>query len=146
MIDAKELRIGNVISVGDLKTGATTMMRGAKTIFDVCAITQSQIHIHQINNMGFGTIALSEAEGIPLTEEILLKCGFEGIKETYLYSRREDKGEDGDICVFGEDGKYSLYIFAADDSYSYIGIDITSVHQLQNLYFALTGKELEIIW
>ena len=61
---------------------------------------------------------------IPLTEEWLLKFGFEKAYET---------------C-------YQYKDFILNDKFIMMDIDITiqlkHVHQLQNLYFALTGEEL----
>jgi len=136
MIDAKELRIGNVISVGDLKTGTTTMMRGAKTIFDVCAITQSQIHIHQINNMGFGTIALSEAEGVPLTKEILVNSGFT-IREDGCYSHNNTN-----MVKLDPNGDSNFKF--GDDFWGMKAKLPKYVHQLQNFYYMIAEKELKI--
>ncbi len=67
---------------------------------------------------------------IPLTEEWLLKFGFEkkGVNRTRWIFWKIDLVED-------EKGIYSF-----DESRIYI--DINYVHQLQNLYFALTGEEL----
>ena len=65
---------------------------------------------------------------IPLTEEWLLKFGFE-------YS--DLNGDSGlwKIPPFQIYGKYNQFI------YDY-RLDVNYVHQLQNLYFALTGEEL----
>ena len=72
---------------------------------------------------------------IPLTEEILLKCGFK-------------KRSDGDYNLF----KYSeVDIIICNDfsSWQCDGINfsvnrIKYLHQLQNLYWCLVGKELNI--
>jgi len=75
---------------------------------------------------------------IPLTEEWLEKFGFEKEKTLNIFwawnldRLRISKLEENDIC---------------DVTYTTIGdlyLTIQSVHQLQNLYFALTGQELEI--
>ena len=70
-------------------------------------------------------------EPIPLTEEILLKCGF----KKYITL---------DVCptfckenININDGV--LYII----DYGFIN-HIKSLHQLQNLYFALTSQELKV--
>ena len=71
-------------------------------------------------------------EPIPLTEEWLLRLGFnEPINDWYWI------GVD-DCFIFGkkEDGWYLM-----DD---YCMKPFKHVHQLQNLYFALTGEELTI--
>lgn len=73
-------------------------------------------------------------EPIPLTEEILLKCGFE--KQSAVYSLGAD-------LVIGIDLDFvGIYNDRNEDD---IELDCPKyLHQLQNLYFALTGKELNI--
>ncbi len=67
-------------------------------------------------------------EPIPLTEEILLKCGFE--KVAGFYSSKDEILElTCDFIVWKPNTKK---------------LEIKYLHQLQNLYFALTGEELEI--
>jgi hypothetical protein len=70
----------------------------------------------------------NECQPIPLTEEWLEKFGFE-------YS--DLNGDSGlwKIPPFQIYGKYNQFI------YDY-RLDVNYVHQLQNLYFALTGQEL----
>lgn len=70
---------------------------------------------------------------IPLTEEILLKCGFRKSKSgMYLFDK------------FSFD--LSDFEFGVESDYYYLTIseNLKYLHQLQNLYFALTGQELEI--
>ena len=72
---------------------------------------------------------------ITLTEEILLKCGFE-------------KREDGDYNLF-KNSEVDIVICSDFSSWKCDGINfsvnyIKHLHQLQNLYFALTGEDLEI--
>jgi hypothetical protein len=64
---------------------------------------------------------------IELTEEILLKCGFEK-KEEKVYVNKNIT-----IYKFGD-----LYWFDLQNEAIYI----LTLNQLQNLYFALTNKEL----
>lgn len=74
-----------------------------------------------------GVISPEEANPIPLTEEWLLKFGF-GKENGYPY-----KFPNGVLKI-----RNGVYFFKHND----IEIDLHFVHQLQNLYFALTGKEL----
>ena len=87
---------------------------------------------------------ITSFEPILLTEELLLKFGF--VKEY-----NTDEGENRD-CFYLNNSDDSFYI-NYDTSYNgwYLGAstygfltEIYYVHQLQNLYFALTGTELEI--
>lgn len=69
---------------------------------------------------------------IPLTHEILEKCGFEMHKTSQLWRK----------------GNFYLHHYLiSDNEYCFKYSDfksssIQSLHQLQNLYFALTGEEL----
>lgn len=71
---------------------------------------------------------------IPITEELLLKCGFEKkhtdvfIKGIYDLEPLFSDSDEWDFCIYEKETNTKLKY----------------LHQLQNLYFALTGKELEI--
>ena len=67
---------------------------------------------------------------IELTEEILLKCGF-----SKSYTKGVFKLGDFTIDVYSKTWKFKR---------EWIDINFKYLHQLQNLYFALTGQELEI--
>lgn len=77
-----------------------------------------------------------EFEPIPLTEEILLKCGFEYVEEVFSYCC---KFHNIYISTIGE---FIFAPFCTNDSDCLVKIKY--LHQLQNLYFALTGQELEV--
>ena len=72
---------------------------------------------------------------IPLTEEWLFKFGFDYDTETKSWSLLTSL-EKFDY-LFEISNKYQEY-FQPD----FMALDIVYVHQLQNLYFALTGNEL----
>ena len=70
---------------------------------------------------------MMDVEPIPLTEEWLLKLGFKftngyGFKIFGNWLQKED-----DVYFYNVNGNF---------------VEINYVHQLQNLYFALTGQEL----
>lgn len=68
---------------------------------------------------------------IPLTEEWLLKFGFNQFPTGNFWDR-----EDFWACYFNRDKTALLF--------DYLEWSVKYVHQLQNLYFALTGMELTI--
>jgi len=111
---ARELRIGNWVKSG-------------KGFYKVECITSKGLEYAIADNIlwsGDGVVF----EPIPLTEEILLKCWFEPMQNyTFiLFIERNDNivwQSDVEICNY----KHVKYL-----------------HQLQNLYFALTNEELEI--
>ena len=72
-------------------------------------------------------------EPIPLTEEWLVKFGFE-----------EDGEQDYRFYLLDESIAYDIDDKCIRISGSWEWAKIHHVHQLQNLYFALTGVELEI--
>jgi len=70
-------------------------------------------------------------EPIPLTEDILLKCGFKGIAlPLYL-----------NTGYFEFVWRKELFL---DVEGQWLSINCHYLHQLQNLYFALCGEELKI--
>jgi hypothetical protein len=79
---------------------------------------------------------------IPITEEILLRCGFRKNKsfDSVYYTL------DG-IVVYAKDNLEYFFTCFDRDGEGYVSDlenGINSVHQLQNLYYALTSIELEI--
>lgn len=100
--------------------------------------------VEEINMVdGFGVIgreeqplcSIDEVEPIPLTEEWLLRFGFEEEGESFNLN-------DFSIELIGDDGRWCTYFF---DTYHSVECSLSLikyVHQLQNLYFALTGEEL----
>lgn len=79
-----------------------------------------------------------EYEPIPLTEEWLVKLGFEPLIGRVFYSI--DVPNNGPFWLEYTDDLTQLF-YTIDGEYT-IGKNIQYVHQLQNLYFALTGDEL----
>ncbi len=88
------------------------------------------------------------AKGIPLTEEILLKCGankLSGHEELNDHIHFALNGSTAlFICIddgrgYPNDGK-ALYLVDGAPMGSFL---CKYLHQLQNLYFALTNKELQ---
>lgn len=84
-----------------------------------------------------GAIMLSNSEGIPLTEDWLLKFGFRHHVNPYWLS-----SIDGVIHI-ATTGNVEIKFFPGDGAVK-TQIKLKYVHQLQNLYFALTGEELTI--
>jgi len=80
----------------------------------------------------------SEFKGIPLTEEILLKCGFEN-KHKNLFTFKDlieiIFWNDEDVIGF------NVWIYPTTPKKME---NVKYLHQLQNLYFALTQNELTI--
>jgi hypothetical protein len=71
---------------------------------------------------------------IPLSEEILLKAGFEKEDNFWWDIRVKIRLVDNNSTIYITGGELPLIML---NNYKY-------VHQLQNLYFALTNTELQI--
>lgn len=128
-----ELRIGNLVN----RLGVQTIIKSIQIDSDGLGFVSTPLS---------GAITINQIEPIPLTEEWLLKAGFEVGNKVYINA-------------------YSMNILNTDfylrPSYNggfYWGFNISNekidcelnnvkaiqyVHQLQNLYFALTGEELK---
>ena len=131
MIYPKEIRIGNYVNF----LGKPKKLIGlSKRNYNMN--TETTHHYAEFEN--HIPVMFSHLKPIPITEEILLKCGFvrkekrlgKYIKEDYLFYR-------GFKIQFHEKVKvrYKDLLLFEKDLY---------LHQLQNLFYSLTGKELNI--
>ena len=121
MINANELRIGNLVEYK-----ITDKFDERKEWWEVSKIDADDIHwLSKVDTND------DDFRAIPLTEEWLLKCGF--VENCY-----QDRFENKFIHVECNKirGKTELWIENIPH--------IKYIHQLQNLYFALTGEELQI--
>ena len=132
---ASELRIGNLVYVTDNLTNL---------IFKEI----TPINIHNLMHLtGWDKSPVDiEFEPIPLTEEFLLKFGFEPINKhdnTFITYADWTHNYFLQLDVRKGDNKYLILDNSFDDLRAFSMVDIEYVHQLQNLYFALTGNELK---
>lgn len=150
---ATELRIGNFIRLNRMQTepkvGIVIGMAQESPVIQVKYEFENQWQQKDWNEIA---PFIDESQGdlfpIPLTKEWLLKFGFEKSGYNYYfpmkineklekrflrketYDNRWSKNEKGWLCIGSWEG--------------FNDIPIKYVHQLQNLYFALTGEELEL--
>lgn len=128
----EELRIGNYVK--DTKNGIPMYVTG---IF-----AYGTVYLDFDSNEGdLWEYDIKDLVGIKLDEEILLKCGFEKKFAT-------DPQEPNPLIVYYIEC-FEILKFEDESKFFHsegrgIHIYITFIHQLQNLYFALTGKELTI--
>lgn len=132
---AEELRIGNKIGY-NVFIGET---------FTVKAITTNRVLITRDKTRMEFKPEYSECEPIPLTEEWLLKFGFEKDKDGILYLDAWQRGEGQRFIIeMGTNGKMFCRSRYQEWSDHFVMNDLKCVHQLQNLYFALTHTELTL--
>ena len=124
---ANELRIGNLVGYGALHTG---IGRDAKHFYTVKELGETVMFFNESNVGEY----YKDVEPIPLTEEWLVKFGFEGDSLTGLYVKYK-------LLHFEiwHDCKNNTFLV---DNIKNKKIFLTAIHQLQNLYFALTNEEL----
>lgn len=121
MIKANELRIGNLVEHDE---------------FGICRVEMINRDSTLLAHGLFDTLVPNDLFiAIPLTPEILEKAGFEYVGQTTLSI--------DDVPVYfkfikGEVGCYAFYLNKQ------VAVPCKHLHQLQNLYFALTNEELNI--
>ena len=123
MIDVKELRIGNLVCFID-ETGASPDY--IETTVDMMVIQ------HAIKQDDF-------FQGIPITEERLIEIGFVEVMSNDYYK-------------FFDFGEFRVFIHRSGDSVfiHWRGCEIDHlinncfIHSIQNLFYALTGQELDV--
>jgi len=126
---ASELRSGNLLKGESLSIPRLQMYGDGIT-----AISAYGIHLIESGQD-------IQLEPIPLTEEWLLKAGAKkqenGIWYLIEFDHAHTRGSFGVNCITGS-------IQIGDDVMTQAMKSCKYVHQLQNLYFALTGEELTI--
>lgn len=127
MIKATELKIGNWIWFMD-----------EAVLIDAVDSDGCLNILASINNGGNVSSSCDMADPIPLTPEILEKCGFIESRGSYWIGAGEES-----FIVQNEAGGFRLMVMSYDD-YAPYGKPLGYLHQLQNLYFALTGEELTV--
>lgn len=125
MIDPKELRIGNFVLVD----GRITLVE---------SITKTGINFTTFQGESYWEIEFKDIEPIPLTSKILTEWyGFEKVDNHFRFENWFRLKTEKDYWVY-----FIETDFGNDED------DISTLkhlHELQNLFFALTKKELEII-
>jgi hypothetical protein len=122
MIEAKELRVGNWVNY----------------LYEWQSIDTIGLYSVGLTGNGINT-TLENLSPIPLTPEILEKAGFSKSMGSIWW-------EDSERLPLSEIAKKFFYSICLSVNKSE-WIDVTHIkhlHQLQNLYFALTGEELEL--
>lgn len=130
-MEAKELRIGNLIKCLNTNNGLDIALIVDSISFGLIGCYDiKKEHCHF-----YGSI--EKVYPIPLTEEWLVKFGFKNDNFYNTYALKE-------YCIDIKDGEFNVMNDPCSSAGCYYLTTIKYVHQLQNLYFALTGEELEL--
>jgi hypothetical protein len=138
MIQANELRIGNWLAFRDVYTQVASISKNGIDGFP------DEMYPHNIV-----WDSLDEYKPIPLTPEILEKAGFKIVEDA---SNWRSKKTHKIYSLDGNEDNFSVGVYndfigwwdkRIDDYFSEFW-ETKHLHQLQNLYFALTNKELDI--
>lgn len=141
-MNANELRIGNLVECkvfGDTYTDR--FPHYGKNVFPVFSACKYFVKI----DIGFDAlrkVEIHEVKPIPLTEEWLLKFGFKKVNDNFItIESHHYENKNCWIYLIADGFELELNTLSERNNlcrtYKY-------VHQLQNLYFALTGEELTI--
>ena len=121
MIKANELRHKNYF----MHNGLIVQISGFRTYSTDTPLVRFEM-------MG-GEYDIKSLVPIPLTEEILFKCGFTRFGKSFRLNTFEYCPISKNLVIHGHGGYYTGLI-----------LKIQYFHKLQNLYFELTGEELTI--
>lgn len=124
MIQINELRIGNIIQEGKIEQ-----------------IDNSIDEVYYSGDCYYQSNYCCNINPFPITEEWLLKFGFEKIIDNEFTLRYDLKKDERFDYFFP---KHNLKSFGMRFQGACFFDVVKNVHQLQNIYFALTGKELTI--
>lgn len=127
MIEANEFRLCNLLH--DKKNNRIVAFHGLTE-------NHNKVIVNYANGSGIYYLEFDEIEPIKLTEDMLLKCGFELYLESNPYWYRLDN-----FCI-SVLGKVEIKQHFNDD-YK-LPYDVIYLHELQNLYWCLTKQELQV--
>lgn len=127
MINPKELRIGNYVMAKRIATEPAIQIC-------VAGIVGIIVYVNKHTNEAIGCHLL---EPIHLTPELLEKCGFKEFGACYTTQNGRIR-----ISVIKEDNGVGI----SDEIWNnqHVFKHIHYLHQLQNLYYCLTGQELTV--
>lgn len=125
----RDLRIGNILTLS------------GSLILTLYEIHEDCFYAKDANGSSFKN-TWADLKPIPLSEEVLLKCG--------VILEEEDrfviKDDDFDYIIDTDVEGLFLIGLRYSKEVKYFSSNVLYLHQLQNLYYALTGEELEVKW
>ena len=137
MIKPNELRLKNYVSTP------------AGNIYKIDAITETEVKARLLSSPMPVILNCSSLRGIPLTSEWLLKFGFKKSEPAFDNIELPYWVKKGVCLFFNSSPPENTYLIGQGYSYENIYYAarirwIYNVHELQNIYYALTSEELTI--
>lgn len=135
-IKPQELRLTNRVEQGEI---IEIKQRTVRVRYELDGKERTSLILHE------------DLKPIPLSEEVLLKAGFEKrINEMQIDGiemRLQVSGNEPDGTWFSSCGKLGggLVVLVICKG-NYVCNNIEYLHQLMNLFYSLTGEELEVRW
>lgn len=131
MITPEHLRIGNQVY-------------GAMQRLVVRRIDSNFIYLDHVAGGSLAQARPEELEGIPLTQSLLVKSGFVGLHKGDKFFLHLPLSDFTSPVLFGSGiGEQGLSVQLQVNG-THVGVPIYFLHDLQNLFFALTEKELSV--
>jgi len=124
-----------MIKANELRTGNYLQNEGTKKVVKVYGIINDDVYYSMNNAMNRKAF-----NPIPINAERLLKFGFVFIDELNIYEIKLPNEDSFSVDLVEKE-----VLITAGALHDAVQVPCEYVHQLQNLYFALTGQELEII-
>lgn len=123
MIPTYDLRIGNWITVADV-------------IYRVTGVSETKVHFKEHKR----AFKQEDLHPIPITQELLEKAGFKKKEKTDLYDKIPHEGFTYHLYA------HKVMIFHGPENTlsHWLSTRIVFLHQLQNFYYCLTGREIFI--
>lgn len=144
-LSASELRIGNRV----MYSGSDWVVAGINSPAPNKEERWNNKWVIELYQNGLVNATIDEIQPIPLTEAILLKCGFEKhINETQIDGiemKLQISGHGRDGSWFSSCGKLNggLVVLCLCRG-NYFSNNFEYLHELQNIYYYLTNQELTI--
>lgn len=130
MISCHELRTGNIILVNN-RLRKVMMISNSQSLTD-----RSMVGVESIDDAENENYTAEEIEPVPMSEAILQQCHFTYHPYFKFWQLIDAEGKRTEMDI---DGDYSLIDFMRRP----IVKKLTSLHQLQNIYYSLLGKDLD---
>lgn len=134
---ATDLRLGNYI-IDDVGR-----------IVEVTHLTLNCIEAKPVNDSGIKWTTVFRADVVPLTKEWLIRFGFQKF-DCYDFGislKLVPRYENNDFSILLSGGEFwyttRQYDGGSNDPFEPV-IQVNSVHQLQNIFYCLTGQELTL--